>query len=200
MMFVELFAPKGTLDADRRRRVAERLGSLHELTEGEESIGAGTAQVFRSMFQVVVHEPDVWVAAERVHDPADRPRYLVRVYVPGPWRKDMSQAVVSYVTKVLIDSDGRDPIVQVHVLGVPEGGIGLDGQVRTSEAIVEMMSAPYQDDLATGRAARDPLCGVIVPMDDDAVTLEEDGVLHAFCCAGCRDAYVDKRRKEAAHA
>ncbi|WP_049577760.1 hypothetical protein [Nonomuraea sp. SBT364] len=199
MMFIELFVPKGTLDSDRRL-VAERLGSLHELTGGGELIGAGTAHVFRSMFQVVVHEPDVWVAAERALVPADRPRYLVRVHVPGPWRKDMSEAVIAYATKVLKESDGRDPDVQVHVLGVPEGGIGLDGAATTSEGIIELMNAPERDALAAGTAARDPLCGVLVPLDDDAVTLEEDGVLHAFCCADCRDVYVERRRKQSTRA
>ncbi|MFB4290684.1 YHS domain protein [Nonomuraea sp. ATR24] len=197
MMFIELFVPKGVLDSDRRL-VAERLGSLHELTGGGELIGDATAEVFRSMFQVVVHEPDVWVAAGRALGPGDRPRYLVRVYVPGPWRKDMSEAVVSYATKVLRESDGRDPDVQVHVLGVPEGGIGLNGRATTSEGIVELLNAPVEADLAAGRAARDPMCGVIVPLDDDAVTLEEDGVLHAFCCSGCRDVYVDRRARQAA--
>ncbi|MFG1946807.1 YHS domain protein [Nonomuraea sp. NPDC048826] len=195
MMFVELFTPWGNLDATGRRLVAGRLGSLCELTGGGAPVGDGTAEVFRSMFQVVVHEPEVWVAGDRPLGPADRPHYLVRVYVPGPWRKDMSHTVIEYVTRVINEVDGGNPAVQVHVLGVPEGGIGLDGRARTSAEIVDLLSEPHQAELGAGRAARDPLCGVIVPLGDDAITLEADGTLHAFCCAGCRDAYVGRRER-----
>ncbi|MEU8245493.1 YHS domain protein [Nonomuraea sp. NPDC048916] len=196
MIFVELFVPRGSLDADRLRRVAERLGSLYELAEGEH-MQAGTADVFRSLFQVVVHEPEVWVAGER---PVTTPRYVVRAHVPGPWRKDMSGPIISYVTRVLRQEDGREPVVHVHVLGVPEGGIGLDGRATTSTGIVDLLNEPYKAELASGRAVRDPLCGMIVLLDDTAITLEVDGTRHGFCCEECRDAFAERRRKEAARA
>lgn len=101
MMFIELFAPKGALSADRRRLVALRLGSLREFVPTEDS-HAGIARVFGSMFHVVVHEPEVWVAADQIVEPA-APPYVVRVHVPGPWRKDLSEYVVSHVTKALAE-------------------------------------------------------------------------------------------------
>jgi hypothetical protein len=85
MFFIELFV-SGDIPGYGRRHVAERLGSLHELSAGGERLGDAGADVIRNLSQVVVHEPDVWVAAERALGPADRPRYVVRVYVPGPWR------------------------------------------------------------------------------------------------------------------
>ncbi|WP_435112286.1 hypothetical protein [Nocardiopsis synnemataformans] len=41
MMFIELFVPKGSLAPERIRRLAERLGTVTELTEGVGSAGAG---------------------------------------------------------------------------------------------------------------------------------------------------------------
>jgi hypothetical protein len=202
MMFIELFAPHGALSADQRRRVALRLGSLREFAPAEE-VHAGTATVFGAMFHVVVHEPRVWVAADQLVEPDAPAVYVVRVFVPGPWRKDMSETIVSHVTKALaeVDDDGerpyREPVVQVHVLGVPEGGFGLYGQVKTSTQLVELMSEPYEADFAAGKALKDPLCGVIVPLNDTTVTLELDDTLYGFCCAGCRDEFVEKRRKAA---
>jgi YHS domain-containing protein len=88
--------------------------------------------------------------------------------------------------------------VLVHVLGVSEGGIGLDGEVRTSVDLVAMLGEPYQDDLAAGRAVKDPLCGVVVPLNETAITLEQDGTVYAFCCTGCRDTFVARQRGEGA--
>lgn len=196
MMFVELFAPEGALSADQRRRVARLLGSVQALAPSEED-HAGVATVFGSMFHVVVHEPEVWVNADRLYEPGTPPVYVVRVHVPGPWRKDMSETVIAHVTKALTEVDDREPEVQVHVLGVPEGGIGLHGQATTSTQLVELMSQPYEAGLADGTALRDPLCGVIVPLNDNAVTLEVDGTTYAFCCAGCREEFVEKRSRAA---
>lgn len=203
MIFIELFVPANTLRPEQRQELARRVGSVSELTEGE-GLHAGWAEVIGSLFQVVVHEPEIWVADQETVDPQGPPRYLVRVYVPAPWRKDMSAHMISYITKVISEVDGQperfgtQPVVQVHVLGVSEGGIGLYGRATSSEEIVEMISAPYADELAAGRALVDPLCGVTVPLNDDAVTLELDGTLYAFCCADCREAFVRKREKEAA--
>lgn len=199
MMFVELFAPKGVLGAEERRRLVMRLGALEGLVP-EEQRHAGVGPVFGSMFHVVVHEPEHWVRAGRLVEPETNPVFVVRIHVPGPWRKDMSEYLVQHVTGVLTkfaDETGtaRQASVQVHVLGVPEGGLGVDGQVRTSTRLVDMMGEPYEEDLAAGRALRDPLCGVIIPLNDHAVTLELDGTLYGFCCAGCRDEFVAERQR-----
>ena len=201
MIFVELTTAKGNLDPEQRLRVAQRLGSMHELSGGAE-VQPGTAEVFRSMFQVVIHEPEAWVVGEEPLAPADAPRYVVRAYVPAPWRKDLSQPLIAHVTKVLSElgaddqraEPGRGPAVLVLVLGISEGAIGLDGVPRTSTDLVEMLGEPYRDDLAAGRAVKDPLCGVIVPLNDNAITLDLDGTRYGFCCAGCRDTFVARRR------
>lgn len=146
MIFVELTTAKGNLDPEQRLRVAQRLGSMHELSGGAE-VQPGTAEVFRSMFQVVIHEPEAWAVGEEPVAPADPPRYVVRAYVPAPWRKDLSQPLIAHVTKVLselgADDDGaepgRGPAVLVLVLGISEGAIGLDGVPRTSTDLVEML-------------------------------------------------------------
>jgi YHS domain-containing protein/phenylpyruvate tautomerase PptA (4-oxalocrotonate tautomerase family) len=200
MMFIELFASRGALDAAARERVAERLGSVWELTEGEGVLPEAMG-VLASLFQVVVHEPDTWVIDGQALAPDAAPYFTVRVHVPGPWRKAMSDHVIAYTTAILTEAvggSGREPVVHVHVLGVPEGGIGVGGKPVTSDGIVEMMSRPYEPDMAAGRAVKDPLCGVTVPLNETSVTLELDGTVYGFCCAGCRDEFADKRRRERA--
>ena len=202
MMFIELFASRGALDTDARGRVAERLGSVWELTEGEDVL-PGAMSVLGSLVQVVVREPETWVGGERALTPDSAPHFMIRVHVPGPWRKAMSDHVIAYTTAILTESvagSGREPVVHVHVLGVPEGGIGVAGRPVTSDGIVEMMSEPYEEDMAAGRAVKDPLCGVTVPLDEKAVTLELDGTVYGFCCADCRDEFTAKRRREQARA
>jgi YHS domain-containing protein len=204
MIFIELITAKGTLDPEQRLRVARRLGSTHELGGGSEA-QPGTAEVFRSMFQVVIHEAEAWVVAEEPLTPADPPRFVVRAYVPAPWRKELSQPLIAHATKVVRSElgaghdraePGREPAVLVLVLGISEGAIGLDGVPRTSTDLVEMLGEPYRDDLAAGRAVKDPLCGVIVPLNENAFTLDLDGTRYGFCCSGCRDTFVARRRGE----
>ena len=204
MIFIELFVPRGTLDGDRRRRLAEALGDVTRLARGEE-MQEGWKRVMGSLLQVVVHEPEVWVVDQGVA--ADGvPRYVVRAHVPGPWRKSMAQSLVEHVTEAVAEIEDdprrpyREPVVQVQVVGVAEGSLGVLGRSVDSDGIVELMNEPYREDYEQGRAVVDPLCGVYVVLDESAVTLERDGVLHGFCCAGCRDAFIEKEEKAAARA
>ncbi|NNH68948.1 YHS domain protein [Nocardia uniformis] len=206
MMFIELFVTAGALDPAQRRRVAQRLGTIQELGNGEpdqEQMAPRSAAVYADMFQVVVHEPEVWVVGEKVLTAQDPPHCLVRVHVPGPWRKDLSETLISYATRIIADEfeDGdlpyRRPTVQVHVMGVTEGSIGMLGKAATSDDIVEMLSKPYQEDATAGKALRDPMCGVLVPLDESTATVELDGELFAFCCGGCRTEFLAKREKAA---
>lgn len=204
MIFIELFVPRGTLDAERRRRLARALGDVTRLAGGED-IKEGWERVLGSLLQVVVHEPEVWVVDQDVL--ADgAPRYVVRAHLPGPWRKAMAEAVVEYVTAAVAEVEDdpgrpyREPVVQVQVVGVSEGSLGALGRTLDSDGIVDLMNEPYKQDYEQGRALLDPMCGVYVVLDDDAVTLERDGVRHGFCCAGCRDAFIEKEEKRAARA
>ncbi|MEU0491209.1 YHS domain protein [Nocardiopsis sp. NPDC006139] len=204
MIFIELFVPRGTLDGDRRRRLAEALGDVTRLARGED-MQDGLRQAVGSLLQVVVHEPEVWVVDQGVA--ADgAPRYVVRAHVPGPWRKAVAGAVVEYVTEAVAEVEDdprrpyREPVVQVQVVGVAEGSLGVLGRAVDSAAIVDLMNEPRREDYEQGRALLDPVCGVYVVLDESAVTLERDGVLHGFCCAGCRDAFIEKEEKAAARA
>ncbi len=205
MMFIELFVSRGALDPERRRRVAQRLGTIEELGDGDgtgERMAPRSAAVYAEMFQVVVHEPETWVVAENELAATDAPRCLVRISVPGPWRKDLSETLISYATRIIADEFDdselpyRLPTVQVHVIGVTEGSIGMLGRAVSSTDLVDMLSDPYRDDAEAGRALRDPLCGVLVPLDEHTPTVELDGELYAFCCDGCRTEFLAKRERE----
>ncbi|MFD7364745.1 YHS domain protein [Nocardiopsis alba] len=203
MMFIELFVPHGSVAPEGIRHMAERLGDIAALTEGEE-MHDGWRRVMDSLNQVVVHEPRVWAVDRRAlaHDTA--PRYVVRFHVPAPWRKAMSPDLVAYATRVVseVETDPErpywEPVVQVQIVGVTEGSLGLYGEPVDSERLVELIGEPYRRDLAEGRAVRDPLCGVIVPLNDDTVTLDWEGTTHGFCCSGCREEFLRKKDKEAA--
>lgn len=192
MMIFEIFAPPGLLDIARQQRISRRLRS--ELADPAQ-MSPGASTVFGSLFHVIVHEPAGWLVDG---DPTDR-HYLVRVTVPGPWRKDVSGPIIQAATAALteVHPGGHRPEVQVLVAGVSEGSLGLRGGVTTSADLVELMNEPHRGDLEAGRALLDPLCGVLVPLTDSAVTLEHNGELLAFCCAGCRNAYLDRERRAA---
>jgi YHS domain-containing protein len=143
---------------------------------------------------VVVHEPETWVVGDRPLDGDGPYPYMVRVHTPGPWRKDISGHVIASFTRAVTDVD-PDAAVQVHVLGVPEGGIGVRGEAKTSAALVDMMNEPLKQDYAEGRALKDPICDMLVS-PDTAPTLEWEGTLYGFCCEGCREEFVRKQEKK----
>lgn len=199
MFLIEVFVPAGTSTA-RQRAVADGLGAA---LVGTDHAAPETVQSAQDLTDVLVHEvPAWWVGGRQAHEGA--PRYLVRVSVPGPWRKEMSEHAVTRVTAALADLEDdpdrvyRDPVVRVHVVGVPEGGHGLYGQVYSSNAIGELLSQPFREARRNGTAKEappgmyiDPSCGAVMPKDAaEAVLAEVDGVTHGFCCSGCRDAYL----------
>jgi hypothetical protein len=51
------------------------------------------------MVQVVVNEPEVWVAGERTRAEHDPPQFVVRISIPAPWRMDMSGVLIAYATE-----------------------------------------------------------------------------------------------------
>ncbi|MGW0180681.1 hypothetical protein [Nocardia sp. NPDC003345] len=70
------------------------------------------------MFRVVVDEPQIRVAGERSLTEQDSRHCLVRTHVPGPWRKDMSETLISYATRIVTDEfDDRECPTPVHALG-----------------------------------------------------------------------------------
>lgn len=208
MMFIELFVPKGALSEEQRRNLSERLITEFMTDEEEESAPTTVVEANRAIQQVVVHEPDPWIAGGRLVDASEPPRYVVRVSVPGAWRKEMSAEVISRVTRVLAEADQdpqrlyQEPVAWVHIIGVPEGSYGTFGQVMRSPDIVRMITKSFRESperaalmkAAPPGTAIDPVCGMTVPLTDTAITLEHDGTTYAFCSAGCRTVFVEEQR------
>lgn len=138
MMFIELFVPKGALSPDRRRRLAERLITEFMTEDEEQGVPPELIAASRTSEQVVVHEPETWVVGGRLVGPDEAPRYVVRVTVPSGWLREMSEEVIARVTRILATADDdpdrlyEEPVAWVHVQGVPDGGVGVFGQVMRS--------------------------------------------------------------------
>ena len=207
MMFIELFAPEGALSEDQRRHLGERLIDVMS----EEIAPAEVIEAWRAMCQVVVYEPEMWIVGGREVDPTEPPRYVVRVSVPGAWRKEMSAEVISRFTRVLAETDAdpqrlyQEPHAWVQIIGIPEGSCGVFGQVLRSTDIINMVTKPFReapegripaDEPAPGTAI-DPICGMSVALTDTTITLEHGGTTYAFCCVGCRTVFAEQLR--AAH-
>jgi YHS domain-containing protein/phenylpyruvate tautomerase PptA (4-oxalocrotonate tautomerase family) len=206
MMFIEVFAPKGTLSYEQRRHIGERLSAdlMHE-----ESAPAAVIDAARTLVQVVFHEPDPWITGAGGLDPGGPPRYLVRLSVPGAWRKEASAELISRVTQVLADADDdpqrlyTEPVLWVQVIGVAEGSYGTLGQVMRSTDIIKMIVKPMResagDDVPDREpdpgTAIDPICRMTVALTDTAITLELDGTLYAFCSTGCRHVFAEERKE-----
>jgi YHS domain-containing protein len=208
MMFIELFAPKGALSAEQRRQIGQRLVTEFMTEEEEQSAPAAVIESWRALTQVVVHELDTWVVGGRPVEPGEPPHYVVRVSVPGAWRKDMSAEVIARITRVLaeVDADSqrlyREPQAWVHVVGIAEGSYGVLGQAVGSSEIIKMITRPFRESpdrdalikAAAPGTAIDPICGMTVPLSDAAITLEHEGVTYAFCSAGCRAVFTEELR------
>jgi YHS domain-containing protein/phenylpyruvate tautomerase PptA (4-oxalocrotonate tautomerase family) len=210
MMFAEVFVPKGALPPERLDQLAQRLTThgLHDRPEtldepGAERADPGVLDFLESITHVVVHEVGLWVAGGRRLDPAEPPRYVVRVYVPGPWRKEMSAHLITRITRALSESDPydaerlyRQPHAEVHVLGVPEGGYGVFGRVVGESAMADLISDAVRGTAGTPPGmAVDPVCGATVPLAPPAaVTAELNGTTYGFCCAGCRRTFLTRQQ------
>lgn len=195
MMFTEVFVPRGALVREQLARLAQRLTmrGLYGGPDGEPGpTDPGVLEFLESITHVVVHEVDLWVAGGRPMADGGPPRYVVRVHVPGAWRKDLSGSLVERVTRALAEVDPEPerlydkPCAEVHVLGVPEGGYGVFGRVVGQSAMSELISAARSGTAKPPAGmAVDPVCGCTVPLDG-TLTVDLDGVTYAFCCEGCR--------------
>lgn len=208
MFTIELFVPPGALSPQRQARVAERLGTMAIVTE--DMAAAETVEAARDATDVIIHEPATWFLGRRRLGPSLPPRYLARVSVPGAWRKELSEHLTTQITRALADLDEnperlyREPQAVVQVVGVPEGSYGLFGRTFGSNDVAELLSSPFREARRSGTTAEappgmvvDPACGAVMSLDDEqTVVLDLDGVTYGFCCAGCRNAFVDEHRKE----
>lgn len=200
MMFIELLAPAGTFTATQREEIGTAF--INEIMS--EEFGAGSlVDGIRSCCQVTVSEPGTWVVGGSAPDPA--PRYLVRVSVPGAWRKEMSEMIIQAVTKVLAGYDEdpqrlfENPHAWVQVLGVPERSYGAYGKALTSTDITRLVTSGYRGSADSAAAAEqvpegmgiDPVCGMTAALDEASITLEHAGTTYAFCSAQCRTVYAE---------
>jgi len=205
MTLFELFVPRGTLGGEQSRRLGERL-----VTEVVSAEGAPAAVIERgrALTQVVVHEPDAWIVGGRPVDPTEAPRYVVRVTVPGGHLSDgMRAELVARITRAIaeVDEDPQrlyhEPSAWVHIVEIPDGSIGVFGQVMRTAEIIKMTvtgervvkGSPLAAEVAPDTAA-DPICGMTVALTDGAITLEHEGTTYAFCNAGCRDIFAAQHR------
>jgi YHS domain-containing protein len=212
MMFLELFVPRGAFGPDELQRLAERLTMKQLLTHVDairdvvgaseaSSANAGVVDFLDSINHVVVHEIGTWIVGGRRRAPGAPPRYVARVFVPGPWRKAMSAFLIASITRALCLADTdperayREPNVEVHVIGVPEGGYGVFGRVTGESALLELISQAKTEQPASGGLV-DPVCGMVAT--DMVDVLEHEGTVYGFCSPGCRRHFVDKLAQEQA--
>lgn len=200
MMFVEVFTPRGTLNAEQRRQIGERL--LADLMNVPEA-PASVIEAGRALCQVVVHEPDVWTVGGKPVGPESAPRYVVRASVPGGWAADMSDHLIKAFTATLADIENdaerlfRESDAWVQVVAMPDGAFGTLGKAMTSNDVVRMMTQAFREG-ADGELpapppgkAIDPICGMTVPLSGSALTLEHEGETFAFCSHGCRAVFAE---------
>lgn len=210
MMFLELFVPRGTSSSEQLQRLAERLtmkqllthaDAVRDVVDADElaSANPGVLEFLDSINHVVVHEIGTWIAGSRRLDPTGPPRYVARVQVPGPWRKSMSPFLIATITRALSQAEtdpGRTPQIEVHVIGVPEGGYGISGRVVGESALLDMISHAKTDTPAADApgALVDPVCGMVAT--EMVATLEHEGTTYGFCSPGCRRHFAAKLAQE----
>ncbi|MFJ9543800.1 hypothetical protein ACIRPX_42230 [Streptomyces sp. NPDC101225] len=208
MIVIEVFAPAGVLGPAQRQRLGERL--IDALMGTEDAHAEAVMDSARALTQVLVHEPAAWITGDRRPvDPADPPRYLIRVGAPAAWRKEMSAHAIDRLTQALAETEaeaGRDPDrlrdqphALVQVVGIAEGSLGMCGRPMGSLDLIQHMTAPHRDAIARLSTADlppgtviDPVCGMTVDLGTTDLTLEVDGTLHGFCNGQCRRIFADE--------
>lgn len=206
MFFVEVLTSPSPLSSEDRSRLAEDLtGALLGLDAAADT----TAQARRSMrgavalTTVVFTEPTDWIVGARRLEPPDDRRYLVRITVPEAWYEEVAAHAIDATFRVLSQHDpepdrlDREPHAWVHVVGVPEDGVGTLGGPISSTGILRLITShgapPQQPTAEAPPGARiDPVCGMVVRLGPDTLTVEHEGVTVAFCASACRRAYADE--------
>lgn len=202
MNLIEIFAPKGMVNAERRRLLADRM--VERILESNGS-PADLTERARALTHVIIHEPENWWAGGEAVSGHGNPRYIVRITVPGGHlTRSMRDELVTRVTTALADVDPHperlkdEPRAWVQIVEVPDGNLGLFSRVVTTHDIIQMVVRPSwrPSDVMSATGAEeadrviDPICGMAVTLDEDAITLEHDGTTYGFCSEGCRNIFA----------
>ncbi|HEX6939108.1 MAG TPA: hypothetical protein VF158_06820 [Longimicrobiales bacterium] len=214
MTLIELFAPKGTLDEERRRRLGERL-----ITELMRSDGTPPDLIQRSRDSVwlVIHEPELWTIGGRPVEPGEPPRYVVRMTVPGGHLNEALRAeAIARITAALAGLEEHPRRLyatgdaRVYIVEMPDGHMGAFGQVVSNADAIQLVVDPGHaatiaaragagdaadsGDANTPAAVVDPICGMTVELNESAITADVDGTTYAFCAPACRDLFLERNR------
>ncbi|WP_049579577.1 hypothetical protein [Streptomyces sp. SBT349] len=216
MILIEVLTAAGALEEEGRRRLGGRLIDAFMQGDTVDEVPAAhhageVAESARALTQVLFHQPATWVLGGRgPADPADPPRYVVRISLPAPWRKDVSAEAIERLTGAVAAfeaEEGRsadrvlcEPHAWVQLLGVPEGSMGMLGRPFGSVDLIDHLTRPHRR--AIGEAAAtadlpeghvlDPVCGMVVDLAATDLTLELDGTVHGFCHGQCRRVFADE--------
>ncbi|MFW5418076.1 YHS domain-containing protein [Nocardiopsis sp. CNT-189] len=202
MFFIEVFIPKGSLDPERRRLLMQRLGSVDELLMGE-PMHPEAERTMRSCYQAVLHEQEIWTVGGALWTEGDPARYVVRLQVPGSWRKEMAEHLIPIFLRIIGEIDGDpegvagEPRALVHAVGVPEGSVGVFGGPMRSEDLGLKIGQSFREARRRGEtepgprpgAVYDPMCGMTIDLATAEFTLEHGGEVYGFCCDPCRTSF-----------
>jgi phenylpyruvate tautomerase PptA (4-oxalocrotonate tautomerase family)/YHS domain-containing protein len=211
MNLIEIFVPRGMLDGERRRALANGVVSRVLNANGSP---ADLTERARALTHVIIHEPENWWAGGEAVSANGDPRYIVRITVPGGHlTESMRGELVARITRALGEVDPHperlttEPRAWVQILEVPDGNLGAFSQVVTTHDIIKMVVTPSwkpgermaEADAADGTdRVIDPICGMVVVLNEHAIALEHDGTLYGFCSEGCRDVFASQRGLSAA--
>ncbi|TVT61656.1 YHS domain-containing protein [Amycolatopsis rhizosphaerae] len=205
MMIIEVFTPKGTLTGAQRRVLGARLVTDVMQAGGSEAPEA-VIDAGRSLCHVLFREADDWYVAGHPLQADALPPYLIRVAVPESWREEMASHLVTAFTKVLADIDENparlyeQPVSWIHVTGLPDGAIGSMGQALTATDLLKIITKPHREsprsaaDLPPG-SGLDPVCGMTVPFEHAAATVEHNGTRIPFCSKGCHEVFAEEHAR-----
>ncbi|WP_067897460.1 YHS domain-containing protein [Nocardia vaccinii] len=208
MLFCEIYLPRGTHTPEQLRELSDRLAldrlvRYYAATDGDHAEEAASADpgvmtMLADLNHVVIHEIGQWAAGGQPVTSTD-PRYLARIYLPAPWRKEMSAFLISAVTAALrtLVTEPQRSRIEVQILGIPDGSYGLDGRIVGEAELLEMISVAKSGPTVPVDSAVliDPVCGMTAANPE--LTLEHGGTVYGFCSAGCRKHFSRKLADEA---
>ncbi|MBB4932324.1 YHS domain-containing protein [Lipingzhangella halophila] len=204
MFLIEIAHPSGALTDDDRAAVARSIISGLMGTDEEaaiEGVAEETMRRARPMTHVAFRELTGWTNGNGPVSAEAAPPIWVTITVPEAWRDDMARPTTGFVRRAVrrLDNDhgwqrtGGD--LWINMVGVADGSIGLNGKPSTADDVLEYMTEEFRAVLDAGRelpegVLLDPMCGMQVRLDRNAITLDHDGETIGFCAPGCRDAYA----------